>query len=71
MANFKTPYVDINRIIRQHQIRRNNNFKTPYVDINLRMDLLTYNHQLHFKTPYVDINPNKINAFLFTKMKLY
>ena len=26
---------------------------------------------VNFKTPYVDIKPNKINAFLFTKMKLY
>ena len=53
------------------QLLINMNFKTPYVDINrLCLTIVTMN-LLDFKTPYVDINPNKINAFLFTKMKLY
>ena len=46
-------------------------FKTPYVDIKHSSILLSHKLHPNFKTPYVDIKPNKINAFLFTKMKLY
>ena len=46
-------------------------FKTPYVDIKRLLLSSNYDKMSNFKTPYVDIKPNKINAFLFTKMKLY
>ena len=46
-------------------------FKTPYVDIKRYANHYRIQYNANFKTPYVDIKPNKINAFLFTKMKLY
>ena len=48
-----------------------NDFKTPYVDIKQQQEKKPLLQEIDFKTPYVDIKPNKINAFLFTKMKLY
>ena len=68
---FKTPYVDINQLCLFQKVKILINFKTPYVDINRCNVASNFGASSHFKTPYVDINPNKINAFLFTKMKLY